>query len=1107
MAGRAAGTRKKLDAQLLPTPFIAGMPDTPLHSSRSPPLTFSSSASGWPPYVPPKPHSQWTATYEDVGPNALHIWQTSPVAAAESASFPDPRRSSFSDGIPPYPSPPPSEPTQYLPTPTSSPLSSQATLGLTYGPSSSTIASIPTISDAANPDPKVFRPWMADEYTHPAPARAYHSPPSSPPLAPVRLPQVAGHRAEHQLSPSQPQLAPQRPRLLTTTPSTQSHSSSSEEDFAFLGQDPKPAPAFVYPSARTRARPGRKPTPGLKLSGSGSSKGKRKESTEGGAMLSPTAPAGDSVSPSKPKSPSSRASSSGMSTLTYSSGSTSASSGETPAQAVRRRAISASASKTNATRPDSQTFYFPSARTRAHPKVPGLRFGKDKVKDKEKEMGKKQGKGKEKEGAPDSGSKGFLGLGLRKKGVGSSSPASATSISPILSPSMVSAERSEYLFPGGTATSEKRSTDSSRSATPTSPSSIGVGYNRREAMVPESYYHHLDVPPAPAYVSKVGVYPLDSYDPILMDADRQTWELIRKLDRTHGGPTFHDYGVAPPRSALDLGCGAGHWLVDAAGAWRKAGTQLVGVDLLDTMRGTWATLQRQGLAENVKFVRANFVRDSLPFPTGSFELVRMANLSLCIPRAKWEFVLDEARRVLCVGGRLELIDDHVFFPYGKPLAAEDPPVDQLGVSDSDTSNSERAQAPICDDRDSVVYDIYSEGQDNDSPEADVEADEDADIMTLYADDASSFEFPPSWNPAPPTPSTPVYTSAAWHAQADGARDLEALFENMLGYKFGIHPRPSEFVVDLLMRVFGGVKEMSAMHLTLAPPPPEHEDVLAQSPGLILWPSTFVPMTPAELEAAVSKHQRVLLSCKGALVEYAGEVAEEGEGEEQREAAGEALWEYQNFLHERFNHPLDESEPIPVELIVEDEEDEEESLVEEDETADGVSLYSEALHDLEEVQSELQQQYDWTPEGASTTQAIARPPASTPRGPPPPLLLSPPPPPHSPPAFSASPPSPGPRSAPLPPHLVLPPAPLSAPPQPPEVKRVRPPLPLSPVLPLAVPRPRPRASTISSGHTTATRASAPPYSRVELTHVRTFYVYAAVKEADGRFSAFPSFRRP
>ncbi|KAF7317576.1 Methyltransf-25 domain-containing protein [Mycena kentingensis (nom. inval.)] len=1100
MAGRAAGTRKKLDAQLLPTPFIAGMSDTPLHPPRSPPPTLSSSASGWPTYAPPKPHSRWTATYEDGGSNALHLWQTSPVAAAESASFPDPRRPSFSRGIPPYPSPPPSEPTQYLPTPTSSPLSSQATLGLTYGPSSSTIASIPTISDTADRDPNVFRPWMADEYTHPAPARAYHSPPSSPPLAPARLPHIAGHRAEQQLSPSQPQqrqLAPQRPRLLTPTPSTKSHSSSSEEDFAFLGQDPKPAPAFVYPSARTRARPGRKSTPGLKLGGggSGSSKGKARQSTDDGAMLSPIspAPAGDSASPTKPKPASSRASSSGMSTFTYSSGSTSASSGETPAQAVRRRAINASASSANATRPDSQTFYFPSARTRAHPKAPGLGFGKDKDKDKGKDQ--KKGKGKEKEGASESGSKGFLGLGLRKKGVGSSSPASATSISPILSPSMVSAERSEYLFPGGTATSEKRSTDSSRSATPTSPSSIGVGYNRREAMVPESYYHHLDVPPAPAYVSKVGVYPLDSYDPILMDTDRQTWELIRKLDRTHGGPTFHDYGVAPPRSALDLGCGAGHWLIDAAGAWRKASTQLVGVDLLDTMRGTWAALQRQGLAENVKFVRANFVRDPLPFPTGSFELVRMANLSLCIPRAKWEFVLDEARRVLCVGGRLELIDDHVFFPYGKPLAAEDPPVDQLGVSDSDTPNSERPQAPIFDDRDSVVYDIYSE---NDEPEADAEADEDADVMTLYADDSSLLDsdFPPSWNSpsgsVPPTPSTPAYTSAAWHAQADGARDLEALFENMLGYKFGIHPRPSEFVVDLLMRVFGGVKEMSAMHLTLAPPPPprpEHGD--GDEDGMGRGAGRRIGAKPGPNLVAVD-HQRVLLSCKGALVEYAGEVAEEGEGEEQREAAGEALWEYQNFLHERFNHPLDEPEPIPVELLVEaDEEDEEESLVEEDEAADGVSLYSEALHDLEDVQSELQQQYDWTPEAASTTQAIARPPASTPRGPPPP----------------ARPPSPGPRSAPLPPHLVLPPAPLSPPPQPPEVKRVRPPLPLSPVLPLAVPRPRPRASTISSGHTTATRASAPPYSRVELTHVRTFYVYAAVKEADGRFSAFPSFRRP
>ena len=55
---------------------------------------------------------------------------------------------------------------------------------------------------------------------------------------------------------------------------------------------------------------------------------------------------------------------------------------------------------------------------------------------------------------------------------------------------------------------------------------------------------------------------------------------------------------------------------------------------------------------------------TLPFPKNTFDLVRMANLSLCIPFDKWEFVLGQVHRVLTPGGRLELIDDDIYFPYG-----------------------------------------------------------------------------------------------------------------------------------------------------------------------------------------------------------------------------------------------------------------------------------------------------------------------------------------------------------------------------------------------------------------------------------------------------------
>lgn len=333
----------------------------------------------------------------------------------------------------------------------------------------------------------------------------------------------------------------------------------------------------------------------------------------------------------------------------------------------------------------------------------------------------------------------------------------------------------------------------------------------------------------------------------------------------------------------------------------------------------------------------------------------MSNLALCISYEKWEFVLQEVRRVLMVGGRLEIIDDHIFFPYGKaplpisPQSVMQAPTLNISIPSSAFSTFDLSEADQralenmrAEGECGEMYNLYGVPEEDDNDDA-------SDVATLgsvrrpRSDSRATLQ---PQGPSPP-PDIPWSTSAetdAWNEQASAARELESLLEHMLNMKFGIHLRPSEFIVDLLTQVFGQARQLSTMHLTLAPLNPNHEvDIdeedrgaeswatnadpvypqspagstaraagtfqhpsspglsrdeathsLAGCPGLMLWPSTFIPMPLAELESHASKHMKMLLSCKTALAEYAAEVADEDD-DDQEEAVKEALWEYEKSV--------------------------------------------------------------------------------------------------------------------------------------------------------------------------------------------------------------------
>ncbi|KAJ3829512.1 hypothetical protein F5878DRAFT_317395 [Lentinula raphanica] len=716
-------------------------------------------------------------------------------------------------------------------------------------------------------------------------AHGYPSPPDSnaDPLSPLSLsPVSAAHSTLPSLiSESSSDSASTRSfgvgsstSLAVNTPAS-IFSSSSGSSGELERPSPSPNrsnPGFIYPSSRSVGRPS-----------PGGPKFKFKNRKNKGTGMDAIPDEGDYNAQSSSYRIPTRATSAGLRLSMIGPSSISTPSLRSPHSFGSRGSSSGSSLKSS-----DPGFVFPTARSRAHPNA-----GPRKFKQKKKLSSNF-------ETEVDRSAQKFMGISLNRKKKSSSKAPQFPAIP----------ESSQY----------NGSVEQNNPDTPT-PTAAEFG---------ELYSPEHDNEPPVRIPSKLGIYPLDPYDSALLDSDKATYNLLRRLNSTDT-PSFCHFGNDPPSSVLDLGSGQGHWILEAAIHWKGYGTQFTGVDIADTMKVLRPLAVKNGVAENIKFVRSNFLKQPLPFPDQSFDLIRMANLTYSISYDKWEYVLGEVCRVLTIGGRLELIDDHIFFPYGKPVPSPSPT--------TAIQQGERPSPQELDD--SQTYNnIYGADDDGDV----------SDTATLNGNRARRGSSSNARLPSRPSPTVaPTSTSTVavpnvefqyWSEQVDASQELESLFEHMMNFRFGIHLCPSEFIQEMLSQIFGHSREVRTMHLTIAHPdarpispsnafpttdlkgrPSEttqpttsstpgsssrtrgetgNDDLFELSPGLVLWPSTLLPMSHTELQAHALKHPRTLLSSKAALSEYASETLDI---DTEDDTFLEAMWEYESFMSSRLNPPM------------------------------------------------------------------------------------------------------------------------------------------------------------------------------------------------------------
>ncbi|KAF8573567.1 hypothetical protein K439DRAFT_1642896 [Ramaria rubella] len=153
---------------------------------------------------------------------------------------------------------------------------------------------------------------------------------------------------------------------------------------------------------------------------------------------------------------------------------------------------------------------------------------------------------------------------------------------------------------------------------------------------------------------KAAPYPL-SYDPRIVNLDVLDHLYLTQLRKS---VTWVDFGDKPPAWSLDLGCGTGAWILDAAKEWKDC--RFVGFDLVHIQPRRQLLPRR--LSERIQWVHGNFLTGRLPFEDNSFDHVHLHRVGWGIAETQWDGLFEEIARVLRPGGAVEVAEEDILFP-------------------------------------------------------------------------------------------------------------------------------------------------------------------------------------------------------------------------------------------------------------------------------------------------------------------------------------------------------------------------------------------------------------------------------------------------------------
>lgn len=259
----------------------------------------------------------------------------------------------------------------------------------------------------------------------------------------------------------------------------------------------------------------------------------------------------------------------------------------------------------------------------------------------------------------------------------------------------------------------------------------------------------------------------------------------------------------------------------------------------------------------------------------------MANLGLAIRYWLWDIVLHEVRRVLCPGGRLELIDDQLLFPRIPSLTElrgykVDSPVAALFPHHASDTQPSHHRSYSSGDRPDTLWErefkaseemakeleaafkkmVFDKGY---APEARMDVRLVGSVVEVFGADPDHVV---SHHFSLGVPSRELVIDATGQESVKRPVGRPRYSEGDLPRPLG-SPKSGAFKsTPKALRVLVGDGGARVSTFPKAPSP-------YQPLGLIMLDSSrrLLPFSPAELEMHACKNMHVLLSCKNALMEY------------------------------------------------------------------------------------------------------------------------------------------------------------------------------------------------------------------------------------------------